>query len=336
MATEVRAIDQRKSREERSPFLKWTYNNRRALSSLGFFIVMMTIFTILNPEVFTQPRIYTSVMVSLPISILVIVPLVFVITAGEIDLSFPAVTGLSAYSFAMAIEAGIDPFIALVIGVIFGMILGTINGFLIVYGNLSSLVATLGMNFFLRGLINIFAEGKSIAMPELREHAIKQVFDGRIFDIPTQMIIAVLFVLLGWFIFNKHVFGAHVQCIGDNPESAREMGIDVRRTRVLVFTFVGVGAALAGITSTMINTVWWPSTGDGLLLPVLAGIFIGGTPTWGGVGTVVGGAIGGGIVSFIESGVISAGFDAYYTQFAYGLIVILSLMGHRFAGARQR
>jgi len=86
----------------------------------------------------------------------------------------------------------------------------------------------------------------------------------------------------------------------------------------------------------MINFVWWPTTGDGLLLPVLAGLFVGGTPTWGGIGTVFGGMIGTSIVAFIETGVIAAGLTGFFTQFFYGLIIILSLIFQRFNGGRVR
>ena len=72
---------------------------------------------------------------------------------------------------------------------------------------------------------------------------------------------------------------------------------------------MGFGAALAGVFSTMINFTWWPTSGDGYLLPALASVFVGGTPTWGGIGTVVGGAIGALIVSFIQTGIVSAGLD---------------------------
>ncbi|MDZ4765146.1 MAG: ABC transporter permease [Chloroflexota bacterium] len=336
MATNVGAIDQRRGRNERSPLVKWAYNNRRALSSAGFLMVMVMFFTIPNPEVFLQGRIYTSVMVSLPLLMFLAVPLVFVVTAGEIDLSFPAVAGLSSLAFASTVQAGLSPWLGLALAIGFGMVLGTINGIMVVYGNLSSLVATLGVNFLLRGLINMIVQGKSIAMPELRGEPIQQIMAGRVGEIPSQMFIAIGFVLIGWVIFNFHRFGSHVQCVGDNPESATEMGINVRRTRVSVFVFVGIGAALAGVTSTLINTVWWPSTGDGLLLPVLASVFVGGTPSWGGVGTVVGSAIGAAIVSFIETGVIANGLTGYFTQFFNGLIIILSLIGHRFAGKRHR
>ena len=73
------------------------------------------------------------------------------------------------------------------------------------------------------------------------------------------------------------------------------------------FVFVGLGAALAGVFSTMINFTWWPTSGDGYLLPALASVFVGGTPTWGGIGTVVGGAIGALTVSFIQTGIVGGG-----------------------------
>ncbi len=78
---------------------------------------------------------------------------------------------------------------------------------------------------------------------------------------------------------------------------------------------MGLGAALAGIFSTMINFTWWPSSGDAYLLPALAAVFVGGTPTWGGVGTVAGGAIGAVIVSFIQTGVVAGGLAGFYVQF---------------------
>ena len=150
------------------------------------------------------------------------------------------------------------------------------------------------------------------------------------------MLWALAFTALGVFLYNRHSFGVRVHCVGDNPESAAEMGINVDRTRILVFVFTGIGAALAGVFSVMINFVWWPTTGDGLLLPVLAGLFVGGTPTWGGIGTVFGGMIGTSIVAFIETGVIAAGLTGFFTQFFYGLIIILSLIFQRFNGGRVR
>ena len=114
------------------------------------------------------------------------------------------------------------------------------------------------------------------------------------------------------------------------------MGIDVKRIRIATFMYMGLGAALAGVFSTMINFTWWPTTGDGYLLPALASVFVGGTPAWGGIGTIAGGAIGALIVSFIQTGIIAAGLTGFYVQFFNGLIIVLSLLGHRWNQARYR
>ena len=331
-----------KARDEASALIKWARNNRRALTSTLFLFVMLVGFTMANTEVFSQFKTYRSVMIALPVSMFLVVPLVFVVTAGEIDLSFPSVVGLASFAFASIVDNGGDPLIGIAAALLVGAVLGYLNAVLVVRIGLSALVATLGMNFFLRGLINIMVEGFSIAISEIRGTLIHSIMTddtlkivGKL-GIPNQMLWALAFTALGVFLYNRHSFGVRVHCVGDNPESAAEMGINVDRTRTLVFVFTGIGAALASIFLVMINFVWWPTTGDGLLLPVLAGIFVGGTPTWGGIGTVFGGAIGTTIVAFIETGVIAAGLTGFFTQFFYGMIIILSLIFQRFNGRRVR
>jgi ribose/xylose/arabinose/galactoside ABC-type transport system permease subunit len=349
--TSAPIIDQRKGREEFHPFVKWLINNRRVLTSTAFLLVMLVAFTVANPGVFLKFNTYRSVMITLPVSIFLVVPLVFTVTAGEIDLAFPAIVGMSSFAFVKVVQLGTEQaalsgtepalgtyailgvFAALLVGVI----LGYLNGMLVVNIGLSALVATLGMNFLLRGLINIMTEGFSISVTGLRGTLFHTIVTGDpFFRIPNQMLWASMFAIVGMVIYNFHIFGVRVHCVGDHPGSAQEMGINVKRIRLMVFVFNGFGAALAGVFSVMINFVWWPTTGDGLLLPVLAGIFVGGTPTWGGIGTVIGGAMGASIIAFIETGVIAAGLTGFYTQFFYGLIIIISLIGHRFNGARAR
>lgn len=344
-------VDQRKGRDEFHPAVKWIITNRRVLTSAMFLIVMLVAFTAANPNVFTKFNTYRSVMITLPVSIFIIVPLVFTVTAGEIDLAFPAIVGMSSFAFVKVVQFGTEQatllgtepaygtyaMLGVIVALLVGVILGYLNGMLVVHIGLSALVATLGMNFLLRGLINIMTEGFSITVTGLRGTPFQTILTGDpFFGIPNQMLWAIAFVIAGTFIYNFHIFGVRVHCVGDHPGSAQEMGINVKRIRIMVFVFNGFGAALAGIFSVMINFVWWPTTGDGLLLPVLAGIFVGGTPTWGGIGTVIGGAIGAAIIAFIETGVIAAGLTGFYTQFFYGLIIIMSLIGHRFNGARAR
>jgi ribose/xylose/arabinose/galactoside ABC-type transport system permease subunit len=318
------------------PLRRFILSNRAALGSLAIFWLMLLAFFVANPTVFSNWGLYTAVMTTLPVTLFLVAPLVFVVTSGEIDLSFPAIMGLASLAFAAVVQAGYDPLLAMLAAIAFGTLLGFGVGALVVYGGLSSLVATLGMNFMLRGVILIVTNSKSIAMPDLVDSLAFKLFSGKVFGVPVQMFWAILFIAFCAMLYNRHRFGAHVHVVGDNPDSANEMGINVNWTRVKVFGLMGLGAALAGVFSTMINFTWWPTSGDGYLLPVIASVFVGGTPPWGGIGTVIGGAIGAMTVSFIQTGVVGVGLSGFYVQFFYGLIIILSLLGHRWNQVRYR
>ena len=310
--------------------------NRAAVGTLVVFVVMIAIFMAASPTVFLHWPIYDSVLVTLPVALCLVVPLVFVVTVGEIDLSFPATMGFSAWIFALVVHFGLSPFLGIAAALVTGMALGACVGTLVVTAGLSSLIATLGMNFMLRGFIMIVTQGKSIALLELQDTTAGSLFAGEANGVPVQIFWALGFVVFASLLFNRHKFGARVRAVGDNPDSAGQMGVNVARVRILTFVFMGLGAALAGVFSTMVNYTWWPTTGDGYLLPAIASVFVGGTPTWGGVGTIAGGAIGALTVSFIQSGIVAAGLSGFYVQFFNGLIIILSLLGHRWNQKRYR
>jgi ribose/xylose/arabinose/galactoside ABC-type transport system permease subunit len=311
--------------------------NRRAASALVVFIILMVIFIASSPRVWLSgTTAYTAVFVSLPVAIMLAVPLVFVVAAGEIDLAFPSVFGIAAYAFALVATGSFGPWLGLVLALATGALAGWFNGLLVTRAKLSSLVSTLGMNFLLRGLINLSTQGIGIPLTSLRDTVFFQVFAGEIFGIPTQMLWAVLAVVVGVVLFNRHRFGADCCAVGDNQESAREMGISVENTKTWAYIYIGISAGLAGVISSLINSTFWPSAGDGYLLSTLAAVFVGGTPTWGGVGTVMGSVIGCFIVGFMQTGIIAAGLTGFWTQFFYGLVIILSLLGHRFNSPRYR
>ena len=318
------------------PLRRFLATNRAAVGTLVVFIAMIAVFMIASPDVFTSWAIYNSVLVTLPVALCLAAPLVFVVTVGEIDLSFPATMGFSAWIFALLIQAGINPLLAIAAALVTGTVLGLAVGALVVHASLSSLIATLGMNYMVRGLILIITQGKSIALLDLGDNPTAQLFVGEVLGVPVQMLWALAFVTIATLLYNFHRFGARVHVVGDNPDSAEEMGINTRRVRVATFAFMGFGAALAGVFTTLVNFTWWPSTGDGYLLPAIASVFVGGTPTWGGIGTIVGGSIGALTVAFIQTGIVAAGLSGFYVQFFNGLIIILALLGHRWNQKRYR
>ena len=303
---------------------------------LAVFFVLIGVFAIANPRVFFNYRAYIAVFTTLGASIVLVTASVFVVASGELDLSFPSIIGLSAMVFALIIRAGASPILAFFAALLTGAFCGFLNGVLVTRVGLSSLVSTLGMNFLLRGLIMILTGGLAIPLTELRETPFWNLFAGKIGGFPVQLLWGLGFAFVGWLLFTRHRFGGHVCYVGDNLTSAKEMGIRVNRIKTWTFMLMGFSAGFTAVLVTMLNSTFWPNTGEGYLLLILAAVFLGGTPTWGGIGTIWGAVIGAFILGFIETGIVAAGLTGFFTQFFYGLILILALISHRYVGLKRK
>ena len=311
--------------------------NRRALSALLVFVILMLFFVIANPKVFLDTHIYTAVFESLPIRIVLVLPLVFVIVSGEIDLSFVSNMTFSLWAFAATAKAGWNPFLSALLAVSVGGFVGLINGLLVTRVGLPSLMTTLGMNFLLQGLAIGGAGTIGIPLTFLEGTPFYNTFVGHIGNLPAQMVWALVFLVVVTLLFNYHKFGSHVCCVGDNLESSREMGIHTARVKTLAFVYVGMAAGIAGVLYGLIYRVFFARFKPGeLMLAVLASAFIGGTPTWGGVGTMIGAFFGACTVRFIQTGIIEVGLTGFWTQFFNGLIILLALAAHKLHEPRHR
>lgn len=305
-------------------------SEHRALGgAIAFLVFMILTFTALAPGIFLSPITYTAAFTSLiPIYVIMASALVFVVVAGEIDLSFPATIGLSAYVFADSSQH-VALAVAVVLALVTGALVGVVNGLLVNGLALSSLVATLGMNFLIRGLVNVLSNGEGVNLTTIQDDPVTRLLIGSWGPMPAQMIWALVFAGVAILLFSRHRFGARIRHVGDSPVTATEMGIPVITVKTLAFVYVGIAAGLTGVVASLINLQFYPNLGDGYLLACLAAVFIGGTPVWGGVGTVAGAVVGAITVGFIEPGVLASGLSGFYTSLTYGFIIVLSLVGHR-------
>jgi len=333
---ELRSADLGEARPQRGPITRFVIANRRALSSLLVFLVLLAAFILASPQVFLNPGMYVAIFRTLPVSIILATSLVFVIASGEIDLSFGSVVGITAWAFSVVLGWGINPFIAVLAAVLMGAFVGFINGIIVTRLGLSSLVSTLGMSFLLRGFINVATQGEGFPLTYLRDTPFYNAFIGQIGGIPAHALWALGFIVVGILLFNYHRFGTHICCVGDNLESAREMGINSAKIKTMAFIYVGIASAISAILFSLTNQIVYPTTGDGLLLPTLAAVFVGGTPGWGGVGSIAGAAIGACTVGIIESGIVATGFSHLFKEFFYGLILILALTAHKVSDPRRQ
>ena len=114
------------------------------------------------------------------------------------------------------------------------------------------------------------------------------------------------------------------------------MRINVDRVKIIAFVQLGFFSALAGIFTMYEMLYFWPTQGAGLMLTTLAAVFVGGTPYWGGLGTIIGAVFGVGVIAYMEIGIVAIGWSGTWRQFFNGLIILLALLGHRLHGERVR
>jgi simple sugar transport system permease protein len=170
----------------------------------------------------------------------------------------------------------------------------------------------------------VVTERPGLGMTPVRQTILYPLLVGRIGGvIPMQFIWMIIIAIVVWFFLNHHQFGAHVYLTGDNEDSARLMGVDVDRTKILTFAIVGVTAAFAGfvVSEVLSSGLRWVK----VLLNTLASVFLGGTSVFGGTGTVFGTFVAAFIIAIINPGIVAAGWTAYWTQLIYGLIIVVSV-----------
>lgn len=302
----------------------------RSLPIMGVFILLMAVFTVASPEVFTKPMIYLSFLSTIPPELIMALGLTLVITAGEIDLSFGSIIAFSGYILCYFIKAWNMPWLGFICALGAGALVGYINGLLVAKLGVPSIMATLASQFFWFGTTVLLCGGLHVNIKEVKGHLLHTLFVGRIggefTGIPAQCIWALGLAVFLWFILNRHKFGEAILFIGDNPNVARVMGINVERTKIMLFTVNGLIAGFAAVIYTLEMIQFYTIQGAGSIMPVMAAVFIGGTSITGGEGFIFGTFFGSYIIGSLEAGVVATGIGGYYTKIVTGLVMAASVI----------
>ena len=293
---------------------------------VGVAVFIWLLFLIGSPRTFLAGDIYVAFMSTTPFFALMAIPLTLVIITGEIDLSFPSIMAFGMTGFDLVFVATRSVWLGFAACLIAGVLAGLLNGFIVVKIGIPSLVATIGTQFFWRGVVMVATNGQGLGMTPVRETVLYPALVGRIAGfVPAQFLWTIFFALVVWFFLNRHKFGAHVYLTGDNVESARLMGVNVNRTKLLAFAIVGFSAAFAGFVVSEEVLFFWPTLGEGYMLNTLASVFLGGTSVFGGTGTIFGTFVASFIIGAINAGIVAAGLTGFWTSVIYGLIIVLSV-----------
>jgi simple sugar transport system permease protein len=260
-----------------------------------------------------------------------------IVITGEIDLSFTSIMSLGMLTFSTVMAASGNLWIALAALLATGLFAGMLNGYIIATVGVPSLVVTIGTQFFWRGVVLVLTGGNGASLLATRGTFFYELFVGRLFGvIPMQMVWMIVVAIVCWVLLNRTRFGAHVYLTGDNAESARLMGVNVGRTKIVVFGITGLAAAFAGLIASLQVTYYWPTLGEGYLLSTLSSVFLGGTSVFGGVGTIYGTFVAALIIGAINAGIVAIGMSGFWTQVIYGLIIVLSIVIQTLVSKRLR
>nr|WP_306237752.1 ABC transporter permease [Ornithinimicrobium sp. HY1745] len=259
----------------------------------------------------------------------------FLLAMRELDLSVGSIFAVSALACATIIQAGINPWIAAILTLGVGAVLGLNNALLIRVVALPSIVATLATLALYRGFGLAFSEGRQIIGAPL-DHSFTKIIGGSVLGVPFPGLMLIVVVVILTIILRLTTFGYRVRSIGSNPEAAEFSGIPVHRVRTQAFVLTGLLGGLAGVLSVGYLGSADPNTGTGYELQAIAAAVIGGTALAGGRATVIGAALGAILLGVVGTGLAYFRVPIQWNQFALGAVILLAVTLDSFVRSRRR
>jgi rhamnose transport system permease protein len=304
-------------------------NSSRELSILGVVVVIYLLVCIAQPRFFSKQAII-NIFLFIPYLLLVALGEMMEIINRNIDVSVGAILGFAGYVVGLIFAA--NPHFPILLGIVIaigiGLVLGFINGWLVTFFKLPSVIVTLGTMYAYRGIIFYANQGRMIENYKIPRAIIKlSQVNSSIIGIPYTIIIALLCAVLVALFMRRTRLGREIYAAGSNPEAAATRGINLNKTSVLVFVISGGLCGFAGMVyMSRIGFIDPGSAGSGLEFTSIAAVVIGGCSMNGGVGTTLGAVIGCLLLGVINNAVSILGVSGYWQDAIYGLIIVISLV----------
>lgn len=296
-------------------------------------LAMAVVITILNPAFLTFQNLFGLLKSFSVIGIMAVGILFVLILGGTPDVSFTAIAQVVEYTVVLiTLQMGGSILLAFLMAAVMGTILGSVNGFILHFFRVPTIIVSIATFNIYFGLLYVFTEGQVIyeVHEMFRNFAEIDVFtltnaQGQQFGLELQPIIWFAVLLLGWFILQHTTLGRNIYAIGGNETAARRVGINVFRARVFVFSFVGFLAGIAGIVHATIVQSAIPNSMVGTELDVIAAAVLGGASVFGGRGKVVGTFLGVALFAIMNNGLTLLRISSYWYDVLIGLVIMISI-----------
>ena len=308
----------------------------REFSILLVLLLLIAAATIKTPSFLFSNNGWRDLLLTPSILLLLAVGQAVVIITRNVDLSVGSVLALTAYlTGRLFIDLPGIPIIAVVaIGMLAGGLLGLLNGLMVSFGRVPSLVITLGTLYIYRGVLLSWAESDRINASDMPRDFLV-LGTKSVLAIPVLFIVAVVVLgIVGYYLY-AHRGGREMYAIGSDPDAAVLYGLRVRRRVLSAFVLSGALAGLAGVVYAARYANVSSSTGAGIELEAVAAVVIGGVAIFGGSGTVWGAALGAMLLVTIDRALPILGIPAFWQRAVVGALIIGAIVLDRVLAARQ-
>ena len=305
---------------------------RMVLSKYGIyfiFLLMLIIASFLSPA-FLTPINIINIIRQMSIIGLIALGVTGVIVTGGIDLSSGSVVGAAcvvAASFAQIPSrafypsmAGSSVLFSIVAACGVGILAGLVNGLFVAKTGIPPFIATLGMYTAARGAAMLYTTGRPLSNLSDEYNFIGQ---GDFIGIPVPILLLAFMAVITHVLYARTKFGKYIYAIGGNEQAARVSGINVGRYKILIYSYAGMLAGLAGLVVSARIGSGQPGLGVGYELDAIAAAVIGGTSlSAGGIGTIPGTIVGALIIGVLNNTLDLINVSAYWQQIIKGAIIV--------------
>ena len=249
--------------------------------------------------------------------------LALVVISGRLDISVGSIAFLSCAVGALLMKNdGLDPFLAAILVLVLGALLGAVNGFIVTVLKVNSLITTLGTMIAYRGVALALTDALLVQLPE----PIRLLGNAHLGPVPTDIFIMIIIVMTVHLVLARTPFGRQLVAIGNDVVVARKVGLPVDRTGFFTFVLSGMLASAGGILTTVQNGAVSPFLGSGLEFTALAVVVVGGISLLGGRGTILFAILPGAFIfEMIRNGLTNLGANPYSYRLVGGAVIFAAM-----------
>lgn len=305
---------------------RFSADKLRQFTLLFVLLLLVVLFSVLSPY-FLQESNLMNIMRQVSTNAICAVAMTMIIILGDIDLSvgsmlaFLSVIGAKVYN---ALSGGLPAAMAaLVVVMLVGAAIGGFSGIVTAKGKVPAFVTTLALMEALRGLGYIITGGSPIP---ISDKEFKVFGSGWLGIIPVPVVLMILVLIAGVFVMKATHFGRHLYAIGGNAQASHWSGLNVVRTRIVVFIIAGALYGLAAMILAGRLGGGYPATGTGAEMDAITATILGGTSMSGGKGSVLGTLIGVLIIGVINVGLTLLDVSTFWQQVLMGAIILVAVL----------